>query len=74
MKELKVFKFVPDVPYSGGCAIIVAYTALEAFGLLCKDCPAYADEVDQKPTIIEDLIPSKDVKEPKVITCNIYIE
>ena len=37
MDDLMTFMFTPTAGYSGGCAIVVAHSALEAYGVLIKE-------------------------------------
>lgn len=64
----KVWKFVNKAKYGYGVAIVVASTKYEAF-----QCLIGHDEMDEEMTDVEhcseikELIPIKDIIEPKVI-------
>lgn len=74
MDDLITFMFTPNTGYCGGCAIVVAHSALEAYGVLIKEREYYAGQVNIQPDVLSDLIPSKDIKAPQIIIDKIYIE
>lgn len=71
---MKVYCFSYDGGYGGGCAIVVANSPAEAFGILVNTHPYAPDytnlELCQE---LQDLKPKEDI-EPQVIIFKFYSE
>ena len=68
-----VYKFKINASYGGGEAIVAARSALEAFGLVCKEKSYIVEHINaDEAELLVDL--SCDYNEPKLISCEYYIE
>lgn len=72
---MNVFIFRYNGLYGGGCAIVIAYTAIEAYQLLKEEMYPYDIEeyTDLDHYVVEKRL-STNYHRPSVITCAFYNE